>query len=53
MVGHDVEHLAETSAGQPLDEAAISTGTAELLVQPPVVDHVVAVRTALGSLEIR
>ena len=52
MVGHDIEHLAQTSDGQPAGQPAMPSDPPELVVQPPVVDHVVAMGAALGRLQV-
>src|SRR6202034_3162655 len=53
VVGHDVEHLAEAGFGQPPGQPVVGGRAAEFGVQVLVVDHVVAVRAALGGLQVR
>ena len=52
VVGHDVEHLAESRLRQPPGQPAVGGLAAELGVEPAVVDDVVTVRAALGRLQV-
>ena len=52
VVGHDVEHLAQTTAAKLLTHAVMRLETTELDVDRAVVDDVVAVRAALCGLQI-
>jgi hypothetical protein len=52
VVRHDVEDLPEALVFQGGIEAGVSGGTPELLVDPPVVDDVVAVGAAGCRLQV-
>ena len=53
VVGHDVQHLAQPSLAQPLAEALVRLRAAQLLVDPAVIDHVIAMHAARRRLQIR
>jgi hypothetical protein len=50
VVGHDVEDLAELDLAQTVAEAFVGGGSAQLVVDPLVVDDIVAVQASRCSL---
>ncbi len=53
MVGNYVDHLAQAARRQRIEEALVSLGAAQFVVDPTVIDDVVAVGAAGRGLQVR